>query len=289
MSSADGSEDRLDLDELTDGVEGRGRRDFIKKITALCGLPVAAALLGGCDGGGLLDNDPPDHPRNGAAGDLQTALLQFRALLAQQLEDIRLAGGRDNVNIAGLLGAMNPQFAAVWLLMIAASAAELRSHVAPDMQQLLDGIDPNYEGPAREVTEQQLRGARAGADELIDAESPTEEQQGVWVYLVMSFLLFPTLAEATALGWAQEAWRQDTENRALTAWFWLNSSTAHPWSATLIAEMIALFVAISLNLYTAMGTTHLAGAPGLLFGRNWAALLMLMLVLLTATWTGGSG
>lgn len=284
MSAVNHSDDGLELEDLLEEADGLKRRDFIKKLAAVCGLPVAAALLGGCEGGGLLDNDN-DRDRR-PVGDLQTALLGFRALLAQQLEDIRLAGGRNNVNVAGLLGAMNPQFAAVWLLMVAASAAQLRSHVAPDMQQFLDGIDPNYEGPAPEVTEDRLRGARERADGMIEAEFPTLDEKGIWVFLVIAFLLFPTLTGATAMGWAENAWERDTDDRALLAYFWFNSSNPHPWSAALIAQMTTVFLALSVLLYGAMGTTYLSEAPGLMFGTNWAALLMLMLVLLTAAWTG---
>lgn len=279
------SHERTETKGLLDKSEGLGRRDFIRKMAAVCGLPAAAALLGGC-GGGILDSDY--RPTNGGSGDLQTSLLRFRGLLAQWLENIRLAGGRDNVNVPGLLAVMNPEFAAVWALMIVASAAELRSHVPSDMQPVLDSIDPSYDGPAREVTEQQLLGARERADEMIDRNNLTDDDRGVWVFLVMAFLLFPALAGATAMGWAQGAWARDTDNQALLAWFWLNSSSPHPWSAGLIGEMSALFFALALYLYLSMGTSYLAQAPGLMFGRHWLVLLMLLLVLLVASWTGGS-
>ena len=288
MSSAHRSDESLDLDAETDGTEGLGRREFLKKMVAVCGLPAAATLLAGCSGDAIrgrdyrYDHEPPP------AGNLQTALTDFRVRLAQWLQGVQQAGGRGSVSVPAILAAMNPQFAAVWALMILASAAELRSHVASDMQSLLDGIDPHYAGAARQVTEGQLRGAVDRADGMIDRGNLTDDIRGVWVFLVMSFLLFPAIAGTTAMGWAQAAWSEDTGNQALTAWFWLNSSSPHPWSAALIAEMTTLFYALSLYLYIGMGASYLGQAPGLMFGRHWAVLLMLLTVLLVATWTSGS-
>jgi hypothetical protein len=291
MSTKRSADEKLRMDELLEETEGVGRREFITKMAAVCGLPALGALLGGCGGGGLLDSDR-DHYNNGTPppgrGDLQAALFRWRCLLAQWLEQIQRAGGRGNVNVASLLGLMNPEFAVVWAVMIGASALELRGNVAPDMQTLLDSIDPDYEGGARQVTEQQLQGARQRADEMVETETPTLDEKGIWVFLVMAFLLFPAIAGATAMGWAEGAWERDTDDRALLAWFWFNSSSPHPWSAALIAQMTTAFFIMALYLYQSMGATYLAEAPGLMFGRNWLVLLMMLLLLLTASWTGGT-
>lgn len=290
--STKGSADEKLLDGLLEETEGVGRREFITKMAAVCGLPALGALLSGCGGGGILDSDR-DHYNDGTpppvSGDLQAALFRWRCLLAQWLEQIQRAGGRGNVNVASLLGLMNPEFALVWAVMIGATALQLRGHVAPDMQTLLDNIDPKFDGEPRQVTEQQLQGARQRADEMIDRDNLTDDLRGVWVFLVMAFLLFPAIAGATAMGWAEGAWERDTDDRALLAWFWFNSPSPHPWSAGLIGEMTVLFFALALLLYQSMGVTYLARAPGLMFGRNWLVLLMLLLVLLTASWTGGDG
>lgn len=247
----------------------------------VCGLPVAGMLLAGCEGSGVTRDDLEED-------DLREALERFRSNLLQILEEVERAGGREDVNVFALMDSMNSELAAVWPLLIGASRPELRGHVAPDMQQFLNDIDPHYAGTVRQISEQQLRTARERADELVSPSFVSDDARGIWVYLVLAFLLFPAIAGSTAQQWAEGAWARDTSYRALTAWFWLNSPNPHPWSGELISQMTTLFAALALYLYLSMGVTYRAQEPGMMFGLSWAVMLMLMLVLVTARWTGGT-
>lgn len=279
------SKDAEVMEGLEEALEGCGveRRDFLRKLlVAGAGVPAGASLLlAGC--GGDDDNDL-------ANGDLSVALFRWRCWLLQWITQIQRSPTPGSFNSAALFSALNPEYATVWSLMILAAASTLRANVADDMQEVLSNLgsdDPDYEGAPRTVSEQQLLAARDRADSMVDLTSPTDSDRSLWVFLLMTFLLFPTVAGSLALGWAGAAQAMDTQDMAVQAFFWFNPTTTQLWSAGLVADLSVVFLALALYLYLAMGTAART-APGLLFGRDWAVLLMLLVLVLTVSFAEGA-
>lgn len=256
------------------GVE---RRDFLRKLlVAGAGVPAGASLLlAGCGG----DDD------NGlVTGDLSVALFRWRCWLLRWITQIQRSPTPGSFSAASLFVALNPEYATVWALMVAAAASTLRANVADDMQQVLSNLgsaDPDYSGSPRVLSEDDFTDARDRANSMVNLSSPTDSDRSLWVFLLMIFLLFPTVAGTLALGWAQSAQSMDTDDHALLVFDAFHTLTLE-WSPGTFAEASSIFLLLALYVYLAMGTAART-APGLLFGRDWAVLLMLLALVLLAS------
>ncbi len=261
------------------------RREFIRRLlVGAIGVPTAAAaLLSGCDGNGLLDNQP--------AGNLTAEVADMRALQTQVINTIQQLDEAADADITDWLAQINAQLAVVWPLMVAASRQQLRDNVADDMQPVLGqldqlGLNPAFAGDAPQITRQQFQDAWDRAHQLAGATPtavPAQQDNRpylLWAYLFMLLILFPSMADDDAATYAANAADRDTSSRALGLWdlFHIGSVSCTP---CLFSQIISTVVGLYLILYLYLGMAcHAAGAPGLLFGRDWLVMLVMIAALL---------
>ncbi|MGC9316598.1 MAG: hypothetical protein ACP5KN_01010 [Armatimonadota bacterium] len=269
------------------------RRDFLRRLlVAAVGLPAAGAVLGGCGGGGLLDDgqgaDGDGDDGGQPDGDLEAEVEDTRRTLITVIN--AATGGQEELDVQPLLGQLNAQLAVVWPLMVAAPAADLRANVPTALQPVLERLDGledvtvGFAGQAPEITTQRLEEAWARADELsaINAgteSSPADEAQ--WVLLLVLMLLLPSLSDEAAATYASagvdEALADDDRNLARAAELYEMLHPEDPVACTscLLGHIMGLALSLGLYVYLGMGA-HAAGEPGLLFGFDWVAALVLL-------------
>ncbi len=279
------------LDPPVDAIE---RREFIRNLLlGAIGLPAGAALLAGCDGG-LLPNDQGWGP--GRVGDLGTEVGDMRTLQTQVITAIRQLHDAGNADIDGWLAQINAQLAIVWPLMVAAPQQALRDNVAPQMSAVLDRLDAldveiGYSGPAPQITRQQFQDAWQRAHDLAGVSpssvAPAEDADNgpyiLWAYLFLLLLLFPTMLCDDAMLFATDAAMRDTAGRALALWHTFHL-TSVPCTPCLFSGLMSTVFGLVPFLYLGMAS-HAAGAPGLLFGRDWLVMLVMIAALLLLNFT----
>lgn len=280
--------ERREAGEIVHG-ERLERRDFLRGLlVAAVGLPVAGALPGGCGSQGLLDNDQGPGGDGQPGGDLQAGVKDTRETLVGVIT--AATGGEAELDVQTLLDQLNAQLAAVWPLMVAAPAAELRANVPIALQPVLErldgleGVAVGFEGDAPQITRQRLEEAWASADELSGIDAAAESSpadQARWVFLLMLLLLVPPLDDETAgtcaSGAVNEALADHEENLADAAELYdmLHPDGPVPCRPCLLGHIMGATLALALFVYLGMGS-HAASEAGLVFGFDWVAALVLL-------------
>lgn len=258
------------------------RREFIRRmVLAGLGLPLTSgALLSGCGGGGAAPAPP--------AGDLGNEVADTRDLIGLVANTIRALTDPQDADIDGWLGQINTRLEAVWPLMVAADGAELRANVSADMVSVLGQLDGlgeelSYAGPAPNLSRARLQTAWERADGLMPTAPTQVRTQEVsahtmWSFLFLLFLLFPDLDCVTATSYAADAAARDTGGRAEELYELLHPAGAVGCTPCLFSHLTSVVATLCLYLYLGMGA-QAAHEPGLLFGRDWLIVLVLIAAL----------
>lgn len=262
--------------------DAMARREFLRALLiGGVGLPlIGSGLLSGCGGGGSVN--PP-------AGALGQEVVATRATLTHVVDAIRVLQDSEDAEIDAWLGTLNTRVAAVWPLMVAADQPELRANVDANLASVLTQLDGlsvplAFAGPAPALTRTRLQSAwdRAGTiTGLGDAPVAPSGVSGnaMWTFLFMLFLLFPGLSDADAATYAGDAGLRDTGGRAEEFYSLFHPTGAVGCTPCLFSGVISRVSGLLMYLYLGMGA-QAAGEPGMLFGRDWLTVLVLVAALL---------
>lgn len=268
--AADGS----DRDALSP--DGMKRRDFLKTLAvAAVGLPVAGALLTGCDGDGDGRTDQ----------NLGEALAEAAAELQRVREQMAQSQAPDMQALNGWIGDVNADVNATWPLMVAADTPTLRALVPQDMQQILQNLDQigatlEFSGPAPIITVQQLADAWTRSSDLIQPRAGakgTAATRENWAFFALLFLLFPAWIETpgVAAAYVQAAQEMDTGGDAGSLYDLLHQD-AISCTPCFFSALLGLLATLQPLLFMAMGAMA-AHAPSMLYGANWLAVMFMMM------------
>lgn len=270
--------------------DAMARREFLRALLiGGVGLPlIGSGLLSGCGGGGSVN--PP-------AGALGQEVVATRATLTQVVDAIRVLQDSEDAEIDAWLGTLGSRVGRVWPLMVAAGQPELRANVDPNLAGVLTELDTlgeplGYTGPAPSLSRTRLQSAWDRAHTIMGLE-PTQirphavSDHSMWGFLFLVLLLLPELSDADAAACAGDAAMRDTGGRAEEFYALFHPTGAVGCTPCLFSGVISRVSGLLMYLYLGMGA-QAAGEPGMLFGRDWLTVLVLIaaLLFLDFAWVG---
>lgn len=263
------------------------RREFLRRLLmAGLGLPlIGSGLLSGCGGGS--GGNPP-------AGAVGEEVVTMRAALTQVVDAIRVLQDSEDADIDCWLASINTRLGVVWPLMVGAPQADLRAAVSPDMATVLAQLDSlsvplAFAGPAPTLSRDRLQSAWDRAGAITGLGVAPVAPSGVsgntmWTFLFMLLLLFPTLSDADAMSYSADAGLRDTAGRAEELYGLLHPTGSVACTPCLFSGLMSRIAGLYLFLYLGMAS-QAAHEPGLLFGREWVFVMVLVAALLFLDFT----
>lgn len=268
------------MDDMREKSEVQGgtmqRREFLQKLLAAAFvLPAGGLLLSGCGGGGGSQPAPQ--------GPLAVGVQRMRDEITDVIDQTRRLQSLSDVDLPGWTVQLNGQLAHVWPLMVAANTDALRASVSPGMSSVLVELDQlgaplSYSGPAPTITEQRLAAAWGRAEGLLPSTTAAEQTHATsmtWPYLLMLFLLFPTISDSEALNIAGAASTADTRQKAAELFVLVHPTRPISCNSCVMNTLISRVLEIDMLLYKEMGSSA-GSVPSMLLGREWLVTLMLL-------------